>query len=46
MSVLQDRIEAGREGKYKGLDNGLGDINKYIYNIQRGTYYLIGALSG
>lgn len=46
MSILKNRIEAGREGKYKGLDNGLGDLNKYIYNIQRGTYYLIGALSG
>ncbi len=46
MSSLRDRIQAGKEGKYKGLDNGLGDINKYIYDIQRGTYYLIGALSG
>lgn len=46
MSSLKERIQAGRDGKYKGLDNGLGDINKYIYDIQRGTYYLVGALSG
>jgi len=46
MSSLKERIQAGKEGKYKGLDNGLGDINKYIYNILKGIYTLIGGLSG
>ena len=46
MSSLKQRIQDGRDGKYKGLDNGLKDINKYIFNILRGVYTLIGGLSG
>jgi hypothetical protein len=46
MSSLRGRIQDGIDGKYKGLDNGLGDINKYIFNILRGIYTLIGGLSG
>lgn len=46
MNSLRNRIKDGKDGKYKGLDNGLGDINKYIYNTLRGVYTLIGGLSG
>ena len=44
--TLKERVEAGKQGKYKGLDNGLGGINKYIFGIQRSTYLLCGGLSG
>lgn len=40
------RIKEGLEGKYKGLDNGLGRINKYIFGLQRSVYMLFGGLSG
>ena len=40
-----ERIEQGQQGKYTGLDNGLGRINNHIYNFQRKWYYLIGGLS-
>lgn len=43
---LRQRINEGLEGKFKGLDNGFKDINKYIFGIQRGIYYLIGGASG
>lgn len=43
---LRQRINEGLEGKFKGLDNGFVDINKYIFGIQRGIYYLIGGASG
>jgi hypothetical protein len=43
--MYSQRFEDGQAGKYQGLDNGLGRINKYIYNIQRKWYYLFGGLS-
>lgn len=43
--MYNQRFDDGQAGKYQGLDNGLGRINKYIYNIQRKWYYLFGGLS-
>lgn len=43
---MKDRIKAGLNGDYEGLDNGLDKINNYIFGIQRGCYSLIGGLSG
>lgn len=43
---FEERINAGLEGRFKGLDNGLNKTNKYLFGIQRSCYYLIGALSG
>lgn len=44
--TLRERISAGLLGKYTGLSNGFDRINKYIFGIQRGIYYLLGGLSG
>lgn len=44
--TFQERINAGLQGKFKGLANGLDRINRYIFGLQRSCYYLIGALSG
>ncbi len=46
MTSFRDRIQKGIEGKYSGLENGFKVLNKIIYRIQRGLYYLIGGLSG
>ena len=46
MTALEQRIEAGLEGKYKGLSNGFKDVNKYIFGIQKSCYTLIGGESG
>lgn len=43
---FRERIRKGLNGDYKGLKNGLNRINKYIFNTQRGCYYLLGGLSG
>lgn len=43
---FKERIKQGLEGKFQGLRNGLKRINKYIFNVQRGCYTLIGGLSG
>ena len=43
---LRQRIAAGIEGKYKGLNNGFERINNYLFGIQRGCYTLLGGLSG
>ena len=43
---FKDRIQAGLDGKYQGLKNGLQRINKYLFYTQRACYYLIGGLSG
>ena len=43
---FKQRIEQGLKGEYTGLANGFDRINKYIYNIQRSCYTLIGGLSG
>jgi replicative DNA helicase len=43
--MYNQRFDDGQAGKYQGLDNGLGRINKYIYNVQRKWYYLFGGLS-
>ena len=46
MTQFKQRIEQGLSGEYTGLANGFERINKYIYNIQRSCYTLIGGLSG
>lgn len=46
MTKLEERIQKGLDGKYKGLSNGFNDINKYIFGIQRSCYTLIGGESG
>lgn len=46
MTQFKQRIQQGLSGEYTGLANGFNRINKYIYNIQRGCYTLIGGLSG
>lgn len=43
--MYTQRFEDGQAGKYKGLTNGLGRLNKFIYNVQRKWYYLFGGLS-
>ena len=43
---FQKRIEAGKEGKFKGLANGFDRMNKYVYGVQRAYYSLYGGLSG
>lgn len=43
---LKQRIQDGLNGKYKGLSNGLEDISKYTFGIQKKCYTLIGGLSG
>lgn len=43
---MKQRIIAGLQGDYEGLDNGLDRINDYIFGIQRGCFYLLGGLSG
>lgn len=45
-SNFKEKIEAGLKGDYQGLNNGLERINAHIHNTQRGTYTLIGGLSG
>lgn len=44
--TFEERIQKGLEGDYSGLCNGLGRINKYIFNVQRSCYTLLGGLSG
>lgn len=46
MSNLKERIEAGLSGKFRGLDNGFTDINKYIFGVQKKCYTLLGGASG
>jgi len=46
MMNLKERIDAGREGKFQGLRNGLNRVNDYIFGIQRGTITLLGGMSG
>ncbi len=43
---LRERIDDGLAGKFQGLANGFDRLNKYIFGIQKGTYYLIGGQSG
>ena len=43
---MKERIEAGLNGHYEGLSNGLERVNDYIFGIQRGSYTLLGGLSG
>ena len=43
---LEERIQAGINGKFQGLSNGFKRINKEIHGIQRGVYTLLGGLSG
>lgn len=45
-SNMKERILAGLQGEYEGLENGLDRINDYIFRTQRGCYYLVGGLSG
>lgn len=48
--IKQDRflyqLKRGMQGHNVGLENGLTNINKYIYGTHKGRYYLIGAESG
>ncbi len=44
--TLKERIQAGIDGKFTGLSNGLDRINKYLFGIQRSCYYLLGGQSG
>jgi len=46
MSLLAERVNDGLAGKFTGLSNGFSGLNKYIFGIQRSTYYLIGGSSG
>ena len=34
---LEERIQAGLDGKFQGLSNGFKRINSEIHGIQRGT---------
>lgn len=43
---LKERIQAGIDGKFEGLNNGFSRLNDYIFGIQRATYYLLGGSSG
>lgn len=43
---IENRIDDGLAGKYKGLANGLDKVNNYIFGIQRKCYYLLGGQSG
>ncbi len=44
--TFKERVEEGLKGRYQGLTNGLGRINRYIFGVQRACYTLIGGLSG
>lgn len=44
--ILEQRIQDGINGQYEGLCNGLSRINKYLFGIQKGCYYLLGGMSG
>lgn len=39
------QLKRGGSGQNIGLDNGLSNINKYIYGTHKARYYLIGAES-
>jgi len=41
-----DRINAGKDGLNEGLYMGFPRMTKYVPNIQRGTYYLLGGNTG
>lgn len=43
---LEERIKAGVDGKFDGLDNGFDRLNDYLFGIQRGCYTLLGGMSG
>lgn len=43
---IRERIQAGLEGKFKGLDNGFKRINNYIFGLQQKCYLLLGGQSG
>lgn len=45
MSFLET-VKQGRLGKNEGLPNGLGSLNKYIFNTQPKRYYLFGGETG
>lgn len=44
-SFMSD-VDQGLAGENDGYPNGFTRINKYIHNVQKGRYYLIGADSG
>ncbi len=41
-----DQVQDGKEGKNRGLMTSLSAINKILYGVQKGTYYLIGGETG
>lgn len=40
------QVERGRLGYNVGMDNGMPDLNKYLYGTHRARYYLLGSDSG
>ncbi len=44
--TIEERIQAGLDGKYQGLNNGLQRTNRFIFGVQRSCYTLLGGLSG
>ena len=44
--TLQERVNQGLKGEFKGLNNGFKDINEYIFGVQKHCYTLIGGMSG
>jgi len=43
---INERIKAGLEGSYSGLNNGFNRLNDYIFGVQKSCYTLIGGDSG
>lgn len=46
MSIFLKNVDRGIKGLNEGLPNGLGSMNRYIYNTQKKRYYLLGGESG
>lgn len=45
-STYLDQIKYGKSGSAKGIENGLGSMNKHIHYTQQSRYYLLGGESG
>ncbi len=43
--IVLEEIQKGKQGLNKGIPHGFSKLLEYVPNIQRGTYYLIGAES-
>lgn len=44
--TLEERIQAGLNGDFEGIDNGFITLNKLVYGVQKTCLSLIGGLSG